>query len=326
MQNELSKVLSYYETQGKHYIYHDGFVFAAVTEPANVYDGIVIRCPETAKAFSPLFGYSDKTLQEHIDFVNKYQLEKAIIFADSIDFITQCSSLRYIKIFPSDCAANNFDYSPLYNMPEIKYLECRTIYDLKEDRSTTVDYSQIAGLKHLHICGKGHLNVSLVNTLETLHIQSYKTCVDLVGICSGENLKCLDVVNCSLRSLTGLENLGCLETLSLSCNRNLQNIDALEKVIDSLRILSIESCSKISDFTVLDKLENLEYLELYGKNELKDLSFLNKMKKLKFFAFSMNVLNGDLTPCHNIEYVRSEKNRKHYNLKDKDLPKKLNNN
>ena len=35
----------------------------------------------------------------------------------------------------------------------------------------------------------------------------------------------------------------------------------------------------------------------------------------------MNVLDGDLTPCMKIPYVYCERNRKHYNLKNKDLPR-----
>ena len=45
------------------------------------------------------------------------------------------------------------------------------------------------------------------------------------------------------------------------------------------------------------------------------------MKGLKTFVFSVNVRDGDLSPALNLSYVYSEKNRKHYNLKDKDLPK-----
>lgn len=35
----------------------------------------------------------------------------------------------------------------------------------------------------------------------------------------------------------------------------------------------------------------------------------------------MNVIDGDLTPCLDLSYVYSEKDRRHFNLKDKDLPK-----
>lgn len=319
----LNKILTYSETQGKNHIYRDGFVFTAVTEPANIYDGIVIRFPETAKAYSPQYGFSNKSLKEHIDFINDNNLEKAVIIADSIDFITQCPCLKCLRIFPSDCAENNFDYSPLYNMPNIEYLECRTMYDLKEDKSATVDYSQITGLKHLTVCGEGHRNIKSVKALETLSIHSCKSLNSLDNICGTESLEKLDIIQCGLQSLSGIENMHCVQKLRLAYNRSLQDINGLEKVRAALKSLTVQNCSKISDFSVLEKLENLEHLELYGNNELKDLSFLNNLKNLKFFVFSMNVLDGDLTPCLNVEYARSEKNRKHYNLKDKDLPKKL---
>ena len=45
----------------------------------------------------------------------------------------------------------------------------------------------------------------------------------------------------------------------------------------------IENCPKIKDFSVLKELKNLELLQLYGKNELPDLSFIRHMKNLKTF-------------------------------------------
>ena len=37
----------------------------------------------------------------------------------------------------------------------------------------------------------------------------------------------------------------------------------------------------------------------------------------------MNIIDGNLTNCLDLSYVYVEKNRKHYNLKDEDLPKGL---
>lgn len=112
-----------------------------------------------------------------------------------------------------------------------------------------------------------------------------------------------------------------MQCLYLHYNRSLQDISALKKVKRTLRALRIENCPKINDFSVLGELENLELLELSGKNELPSLGFLKKMKNLKTFTFNMNVKDGDLTPCLDLSYVYSEKNRKHYNLKDTELPK-----
>ncbi len=112
-----------------------------------------------------------------------------------------------------------------------------------------------------------------------------------------------------------------MQCLYLHYNRSLKDISALSKVKKTLKALRIENCSKIEDFSVLAELENLELLELSGSNTLPSLSFIKSMKNLKTFVFNMNVEDGDLTPCLNLSYVYSEKNRKNYNLKDKDLPK-----
>lgn len=88
-----------------------------------------------------------------------------------------------------------------------------------------------------------------------------------------------------------------------------------------MRALRIENCPKIDDFSVLSELENLEFLELSGKNELPNLSFIKDMKNLKTFIFSMNVKDGDITPCLGLSHVYSMRNHRYYNLKDDDLPK-----
>ena len=125
-----------------------------------------------------------------------------------------------------------------------------------------------------------------------------------------------------LRSLHGIENAKKLKTMVLSYNRSLEDISALSVVRDTLTVLSIESCGKVRDFSVLNNLHKLEHLNLNGSNELPNLEFLRKMPNLKTFVFSMNVQDGDLTLCKSIPYA-SCKNKKHYNLKDKDLPKDL---
>ncbi len=95
----------------------------------------------------------------------------------------------------------------------------------------------------------------------------------------------------------------------------------MRKVRGTLKMLRIENCAKINDFSVLGELENLELLQLSGSNTLPNLDFLKTMRSLKTFIFNMNVLDGDLSPCLTLSYVHSGKDRKHYNLKDAVLPK-----
>ena len=74
-------------------------------------------------------------------------------------------------------------------------------------------------------------------------------------------------------------------------------------------------------FFCIGKTGKFETFRVTGRNEIPSLSFLNQMPQIQTFLFSMNVLDGDLTPCMKIPYVYCERNRKHYNLKNKDLPR-----
>ena len=308
----------------RRYTIYDGFIFTALTEPANVYDAIVIRNPETVDCFGPHYGISTHSLAEHIQYVNENQIEKAIIIAEDIAFITRCSCLSYLRVIPADSAAGGFDYSPLYQMPQIKYFTCNTVYGgLQERRQTSIDYSKINGIQELNVeIEKGDSNYDKGETLKRLSVSNFKGSSPSSLFCS-ELLEELDVVQSSLKSLDGIDRSKNISSVSLYYNRSLTDISELEKISDSLQELVIEYSPKITDFSCLQKLINLKYLTLTGSNDLRDLSFLKAMPKLKVFSFSMNVLDGDLTPCLNVPYVDCAKNRKHYNLKDKDLPKIL---
>lgn len=307
-----------------HCIFRQGYVFTSVTEPANVFDGIVIRNPAKCDCWTPKLNVSEKSLEEHIALVNEYKLEKAVIIAEDINFITQCPSLKYIRITPADSAPENFDYSPLYKMPNLKYLVCRTSYGgIAEPYSTKVDYSNLNNLVEVDIQGKGHLNYKEIVSLESIQISEDKSLKDLQGFQCSKNLKKLWLMKTGLVSLDGIEEFVNLQSVSLDYMRSLQDISQLQNTADSLRSLWIENCPKITDFSCLEELVNLEHLALLGKNDLPDLKFLNAMKKLKTFTFSMNVMDCDLNPCLDIPFVSLEKNKKEYNLKDKDLPKQL---
>ncbi len=302
----------------------NGFVFTCITK-ANVYDAIVVRNPENCDCISPKKSYSSRTLEEHIRYINDKKLEKAVIIADSIEFITECPSLKYLEIYPSKDSMSYMDYSPLYSMTELRYLLCQTDYsDMGEKVSskTTIDYSKIHGVTELWVKGAGHINYDASHSLETLCVYHDKKHTDINSLCKTANLKSLHVGNSSIKSLDGIENLVNLQELELGYNRRLADISELSSVKDSLRSLCIDNCPKIKDFACLKELHNMEFLDLRGKNDLPDLSFLNEMPNLKLFNFSMNVADGDLTPCLRVPYVDSMKNKKIYNLKNSQLPKK----
>ncbi len=304
----------------RHVIKADGFVFTAITHPALVLDAILIKYPQDIKCSSPLVFGSKRTLEEQIEYINTHKLEKAMIIANDISFITRCPTLKHIKIAIPNEFGDDFDYSPLYEMPEIKSVACPTQYGRMGEFTTSIDYSRIRGLESAHIHPVGCENFRNLTTLKSLGLSGIKD-ADLTDIVRSPILDTLTMIQCKTKSLNGIEYSKKMQCLYLYYNRSLQDISALRMVKHTLKALRIQNCPKIEDFSVLGELENLELLDLSGSNKLPSLDFIKRMTNLKTFVFSMEVINGDLSPCLDLSYVFSQKNRKHYNLKDKDLPK-----
>ncbi len=303
----------------RYYIFREGFVFTSLDEPANVFDAIVIRYPASADCICPRVGFSTRSLNDHIAAIKAYGIKKAVIIAENIDFILDCPMLEGLHIIPANTAPDQFDYSPLYQLYNISSLQCHTVYGVKEEMSTCVDYSRIhSPLIWLGILGKGHLNYQKIPTLERLSI-SDKQLLNLDDFVLPRLIK-LSMLQCGLRSLKGIENCPNLQWLDMSYLRNLIDISAISSLAPALRSLAFENCPRVTDFSVISKLNALEYLEMKGKNELPNLDFIKVLPKLKFVALSMTVVDGNVDCLRNIQYADAVCKR-HYTLKNKDLPK-----
>lgn len=307
-----------------HCIERDGFMFTSVTAPANILDGIVLRNPETCDCSSPKRSFSKRSLEDHIKLINEYKLEKACVIAENLEFLLQCPTLKYLEIIPPKTAPENYDYSPIYRIPEIRYLEASTEYGLLHAPShTTIDYSKIKGLKKVIIGEKGHNNINKLNQLEELYMFDSEL-GNLKDMEFKNTLKHLAINQTGSKTLEGIKEYKNLQRIDLFYERKLNDVSEIGELADNLRFLSVQNCPKITDFSFLEKLENLEFLDLDGRNKIPNLSFLKKLPKLKMFIFSMEIEDGDLTPCLDVPYVRCDKGKKYYNLKNADLPKDKN--
>ena len=293
----------------------DGYIFTSICNPLKRYDAIVIKYPHSITCESPNIIGSKKSLKEQINIINRYKIDKALIISDNIEFLQQCPTLKHLVIYPSDDAGNNFDYSPLYEMPEIKSLCCSVIYGNKNQYKTKIDLSKIKGLQYVSIGDYGFEGLDKLKTIKTLQVTGHKL-KDLAILSKNKLLDTLMIRECKIENLNGIEDNNKLQCLYLFSNRNLEDISDLKKSKRTLKSLRIDKCPKITDFSVLKELENLELLELSGNNKIKNLDFLKELKNLKVLNISFFIENGDLTPCLNIPYVFLEKERKHYNLKD----------
>lgn len=288
-------------------------------------DALVIHNPMDAIIVSPVLLKSRKSLDEHIEFIRDNNIKKAIVVAEDIQFLSECPALEYLWVLPA-IGSGDFDYSPAYKLPNIKWLRCDTTTGLNDEQVASVDYSRFSGLRRLSIHGaKGHQNVALASNVVSLIFDfGYPNAKDLRNCFSGTVLRNFAICQAPITSLSGIEISSQLRRLELSCNRKLADISALQNLQETLVCLEIDTCGKISDFSVLEKLHNLEYLTLKGSNILPNLSFLKNMPNLKYLHLTMNVADGDLRLCERLPYARI-KNRKHYSHKDKDLPKNYTN-
>lgn len=310
------------------YIFRDGFVFVPSQHHPCIMNRLLLRNPSRARGILNLRGYSWKTFDEHIQFINEYQLQKALLICDDLRFIQNCPSLTDVVVEVPYSAKDHYDFSPLYGLPDLRALHCRTGYDDHSGVMFSIDYAKLPSLKKLVMTDDGypmfqaHQNFEELCLLEHLCISGNKnkSYSSVSSLNHGSSLRHLKLSGCSIETLNGLSNHPYMESLELSDCRSLSDIDDLGAVASTLRILYIESCPRVKDLSVLSKLKNLEHLELMGNNIISDLMFLENMHQLKSFMFSMNVANGDLTPCLCVPYV-SSRNRKHYNLRDCQLPK-----
>lgn len=265
----------------------------------------------------------DKSVEEYQAYIRNNNIEQAEIIMPDLKVLEGCNSLKHLRIFPSHEAPENFNFSQLYDHPEVCHLHCNNHYGDRKQYMRPLDYSKVNGLVSLSVCvNKGTLNYNRIESLKSLDVGAFQgKNRDLSDLFCSKELDTLRLIQCKNYSLNGIDTSPKIQCLYLDYNRSLEDISALRKVNGTIKLLRIDNCPNIQDFSVLRYLENLELLQLCGSNVLPNLDFLKSMKNLKTFIFSMNVLDGDISPCLDLSYAYSEKNRKHYNLKDTKLPK-----
>lgn len=287
----------------------DGFGFCAVINPFNKYNAIIID--------------ESKEIEEYIKYINDKGIEQAYVEVVNLDFFKECADLKHLIITIPDEYEGKIDYKNLYELKNIKSLGLANYCHWDESIVSNCELERFQGLEELCIqANKGTESFNKITSLKSLKISKYiGKNKDLSDLSNLKQLDTLTLIQCKMNSLNGIENLNKMQCLYLYHNRSLKDISALAKISKTLKVLRIDCCPKIEDFSVLSELENVEMLELSGGNSIPNLDFIKGMKNLKTLIFTYNVLDGDLSNCMNLSYAACDKNRKHYNLKDKDLPK-----
>ena len=299
-------------------LYTDEFFWRRLNDRKE--DALVVFNPIDSIIISPVYLRSRKSLAEHIALIRDNGITDVIAVAEDIGFLKQCETIECLRVHPA-ITSQNFDYSPIYELPRLKWLQCETSYGEKGEYISSIDYSRFPNLKWLSIIGsKGHLNVQKADNVVSLFFdEAFPKSADLKNVIPTKNLEMFSITRASIRSLEGIDAAKKLKKLELYYNRSLTDISALAALKDSLVSLTIEKCGRIHDFSVLKELSNLECLILKGSNTIPDLKFLLQLPKLKHLHITMNVADGDMHWCQNVPYVKIQ-NRKHYSHKDSEMP------
>lgn len=288
-----------------------------------IYDRLVVFSPDHARHWSRRYGHPERTLEEHIALINGMDLDRITVVAEDLSFLPRCPGLRSVHIVHAKGVDTPLDFSPLYELPKLEQLSIDDGSDgITKSPAQRIDFSRLPGLKSLGVATNDPHNYHVLPHLEQLRHANDKRHRDLTELSCSPYLKRLDLLCCGTKSLKGIERFP-LQWVSLDYLRGLEDISDLSGCAGTLRALAIGACGKVRDFSCLHDLVNLEFLQLDGSQVLPDLSFLEKMPKLKVFNFSMTVGDGDLRPCLRLPYATFSKGKRHYNLKDKDLPKTL---
>lgn len=116
-----------------------------------------------------------------------------------------------------------------------------------------------------------------------------------------------------------------LKRLELNCCIKLINDDYLD-LLSNLEILDINTSKKFEFAENILKLKNLKILRLNQCGPINNLEFLSSFKKLEDFRFvHTSILDGNLKPILEHPTIKSTGffNKRHYNIKDSEMEKLL---
>lgn len=219
--------------------------------------------------------------------------------------LSSISNLKKMMIVSTD-----IDLAGIENLTNLTYIYFSSPVNSK------VDFSRFQFLEYLNVeWNKKILNLNHLKGLSRLVLRKYKG--DFLEF-ERVPISDLTLISSNIPNLEILEYFPRLKKISLFNLRKLECIAGLNLIKNGLIDIELESCKKIVSYDVFSELVNLKSMKFFGCPDFSNLDFVNGMNSLQFFSFvGIKVLNDDITPCLNINYVGFT-DRKTYNCKNLD--------
>lgn len=234
-----------------------------------------------------------------------------------LDFslLNEIKNLQYLAIGPNINFSKNQKITPLYKLSKLTSLSLHI-------KNLCIDLVHFPNLSSLNITfSKSISNFNTLSELQFLWLWHIKF-ENLEFLGNIENLKEIKIQLSNIQNLNGLENLKNLETIKLIRCTKLVDLAIINNA-KKIRTLSLMHCKGITDFSFL---KNNTSIETLSADEIKSLSFLQKVPTLSSIGFS-NLEDGDITSIITLPTVKKINfypNKKHYSHTNEQIQKLLN--
>ena len=133
------------------------------------------------------------------------------------------------------------------------------------------------------------------------------------------SLEELSLFKTNIDTLEGIGRFRLLKKVSLFRAGQLQQIDDVRALKNTLVSIEFDQCKKIVSYEPLGELENLLRLVLFRCHAIESLHFIKRLERLEFLSFvGTDVLDGNLSPAFGITYVGFN-DKSHYSHSFKDF-------
>jgi hypothetical protein len=183
-----------------------------------------------------------------------------------------------------------------------------------------LDYSKFSKLEILSIDWYNNFpDLSKNENLKELSVWKFRPkSKGLAELSLPKSLEKLHITESNILSLAGLELNNLREFEGHYCNA-LETVRGIDNFSNSLNVLILDYCRKLTSYEDLRYAKNLNKLILGDCGDIQNIKWLKDLKNMKHFSFwNTKLIDGDTSPCIGIDYV-SFKNQKHYNYKKEDL-------
>ena len=141
------------------------------------------------------------------------------------------------------------------------------------------------------------------------------------AVCHQQNLECLEIKWGAYKDLTAIENLKKLKFLDIGSGAGVESLRPIGRLV-TLNGLCLENFQKISDYSELTSLQQLESLSIHGDGmgpqyvKVDSVEFLREMPQLRSLSLlTIRLQNKDYSPILDLTELQRLNLRSHRDVK-----------